>query len=560
MKNTTEATWWRAGLVFATTSLVGCIGDIGDRAPGSSHAPSGGGSTSPTGGPDPGAQACEEHDCSNVVDAVVVPMLAESGLELTEEDNAILCRRMAIDLTGLAPTLEEAEAHCAGHDPKEMAAYFMDKPSNAAAVDGTPPYVFVNRRFWSRLFTYDVGTVEHTFYADIRDLDQQVADLYAGAIHYDEFVTRVLAHPAFLKRFGAYYGEGYPEKVALRAALVFLGRDLLPVEAANLANLWRAWITVLFDDALTLPLYPDCPTGAIEGDIPCTHWHFGLDGSRCAGPKVPACQSDVLGVAEMIPEASAYTPREELSANDLEMLRVPGQLFVAQPELAQQAADMALAKYLGWWKAGIYKPTFDVPAVRAALAEKFVADGYDVRKLDFEIVTSVLYTQAARRTPSANVPLWAFGPTKHLPAVVWLDQMLPAIGTGYGVYDFRFGNAKWWPGHFEQYGPLNVYRIPLQQDIGDDGGLISVFTRRGVLEETCNANGVDPAASPEALIDRAFAGGLGRAATPGEKATLLQELGAEGADGCPDLASCDRSQLAIALCRSLYMTSTFTYY
>src|SRR5262245_52630562 len=163
---------------LALASGVGCVGQIEDPT-----GSAGSGGVGPGNGfPDSkaAAKACEEHDCSNTIDAVLVPMLAASGLEIIEEDNAVLCRRLAIDLTGLAPSAAEIVENCAGHDAKQIAEYFMNKPTNVAACDGSPPYVFVNRRHWSVPFAYDAGTVEHTFYAYIRELDQLVGDLYSG--------------------------------------------------------------------------------------------------------------------------------------------------------------------------------------------------------------------------------------------------------------------------------------------------------------------------------------------------------------------------------------------
>src|SRR4029079_5951596 len=101
-------------------------------------------------------------DCSNVVDAVVVRMLSENGLPLVLEDEGVLCRRLALDLTGLPPSTDEIGNECRGHTPKEMASYFMNKQtgpnvptmilnrSGVAVVNPNPstPYSFVNRRWW----------------------------------------------------------------------------------------------------------------------------------------------------------------------------------------------------------------------------------------------------------------------------------------------------------------------------------------------------------------------------------------------------------------------------
>jgi hypothetical protein len=218
--------------------------------------------------------------------------------------------------------------------------------------------------------------------------------------------------------------------------------------------------------------------------------------------------------------------------------------------------DASLRRYLGWWRAGTFVPKFDLPAVRSALAKRFVEDRYDIRKLDQLIVTSVLYTQAQTRPNATNVPLWAFGPTKMMPAVTWLDTFGFA-----GSWDFRFGDNKTPPEHFSKLPGVrySVYRGTAQSDLGDTGGLNAVIVRRGLLQDNCVADDVAADATLEALVDRAYLK-LGRHPTDEEKNVLLTQMKAPGSDGCPELASCDRRQTAIALCRSLYSTATFNFY
>src|SRR5579871_2644366 len=133
---------------------------------------------------DGGAGDAPPQTFGNVVDAVIVPMLAQHGLTAIPEDPAILCRRMAIDLTGIAPTPAEQANQCKGA-PRDVATYFMNKTSapnlptmavdNAGqpiAADPTTPYVWVNRRWWADRFQYQAGTnPASTFYVYVRDLD-----------------------------------------------------------------------------------------------------------------------------------------------------------------------------------------------------------------------------------------------------------------------------------------------------------------------------------------------------------------------------------------------------
>ncbi|HZU81542.1 MAG TPA: hypothetical protein VE987_01440, partial [Polyangiaceae bacterium] len=393
--------------------------------------------------PNGDGDGCPPGGCTNVIDAVVLPMLKQNGLPFVAEDPAVLCRRLAIDLTGLAPDTGEIADQCVGHTPLEVATYFMNKPSGANVPDGSPPYVYVNRRWWADRFQYDSGTnPASTYYTYVRALDAIAGDLYAGRIGYDAFARRALASPAFARRFGIFEANHDLVQIASQAYRVFLGREALPSEAEDLGNLWRGFTTKLMDEATSEATYPDCPVQYDQNmkRNGCRHYEVGLMGSQCAGANEAACQSTVLGPGQVLPSTATFVRYDALSTADLAQLETPGRLMAAQPEFAEAAVDAALLKYLGWWKAGWYRPDFDLPPVRDALVAKFVADGYDVRKLELEIVTSALYTQAAALAPSENAmdPIWAVGPTKMAYAEAWLDSVGQATGRKVGGCDYRF--------------------------------------------------------------------------------------------------------------------------
>jgi hypothetical protein len=241
--------------------------------------------------------------------------------------------------------------------------------------------------------------------------------------------------------------------------------------------------------------------------------------------------------------------------------------MAAQPEFAEAAVDRALVKYLGWWKAGFYRPDFDVPAVRDALVKKFVADGFDLRKLEREIVTSLLYTQAAARTPSQlpTVPIWAFGPTKLLYAEAWLDSVGRALARPAGGCDFRYdyGNAKVIPGvfnfalaprvsaNFYFTAAQNMGGCPAASTHGDPSGLVPAVERRVALAQLCpGALEAKPGATAFDLVTQAF-GGVGRPPSDFESSTLLRYMASSGQSGQP---------LMDALCTSLFASSSFSYY
>jgi len=541
---------------------------------------------------DGGAGDAPPQTFGNVVDAVIVPMLAQHGLTAIPEDPAILCRRMAIDLTGIAPTPAEQANQCKGA-PRDVATYFMNKTSapnlptmavdNAGqpiAADPTTPYVWVNRRWWADRFQYQAGTnPASTFYVYVRDLDQIVSDLYSGKIGYDVFAERALASPGFARRFGIFDANHDLVQLASQAYRVFLGREALPSEAEDFGNLWRGWNAVYMNEMQAEPLYPDCPITYDQqmNRIGCRHSELGLQGSQCAGASEVGCESTILGAGAVVPSANGFVRWANLSATDLAALQVPGKLMVAQPEFADAAVDMALAKYLGWWKAGFFRPDFDVPAVRDALVKKLVADKYDVRKLEMEIVSSVLYTQAARLQPNQlpTDPIWAFGPTKLLWAEAWLDTVGQALGKQVGGCDFRYtgtgqnridGFYVWPVGSgvskaFYFTNAQNMGGCPVAAPHADASGLVPAVTKRVVLSQLCPGAFKPTGTTLESLLNQEFAG-VGRAPTDGEAKTLLAHMGDPADGGCDpnNLGKCQWQPLADSLCTSLFATAQFNYY
>ena len=526
-----------------------------------------------------GAPDGAEPSAGNVVDAVVLPMLAANGLQVQPEDALILCRRLAVDLTGVVPTADEVQKVCA-QKSAEVASYFMNKPTAPNAVDGSPPYVWINRRWWADSFLYDSGVnPASTFYPYVRALDQLVGDLYAGKLGYDVFVEKALASPAFARRFGIFEANHDLVQIASQAFRVFLGREALPSEAEDFGNLWRGWTTRFQPEAQAEAAYPDCPVTYDQqmNRIGCRHYELGLLGAQCAGASLAGCQSTVLGAAQVVPSQAGFVAFSSLAAGDLQQLETPGRLMVLRPELAEAAVDRALAKYLGWWKAGFFRPDYDLPAVRDALVRKLIADHWDLRKLELEIVTSVLYTQAAARSAdrSTTVPIWAFGPTKLLYAEAWLDSIGQALGRPTGGCDFRFTGAGAFkiagyytfpraPGIGPTFYPANAQNLggcPVAAPHGDSSGLVPAVTRRVVLSQLCPGAIVPPAgASLSRLIDLAFAG-LGRPASDAERATLLKHLSAPAEGGCdPAKGACSLQPLADGLCTSLFASASFNYY
>ncbi len=519
---------------------------------------------------------------TNVVDQVVIPMLNQNGFAVSVEDPAILCRRLAVDLTGVAPSPAD-QAACAGLAPAAMADYFMNKPSGPNAPDGSPPYVFVNRRFWADSFQYETSfQVATTFYSYSRDLDALVGDLYSGKISYDVFARRALGSPAFARRFGIFEANHDLVQLASQAYRVFLGREALPSEAEDFGNLWRGWSTKFMDEATAETAYPGCPQvlNQLMQPVGCRHYELGLDGTQCADAQLAACESTVLGPAAAAPTALTFVRWSELNDTDLTMLETPGRLIASQPEFAEAAVDRALAKYLGWWKAGTYRPDFDVPAVRDALAAKFVADGFDIRKLELEIVTSVLYTQRAALGPNQlpTDPLFAFGPTKALYAEAWLDSVGQALSKQLGGCDWRYESVGTGVSKIDGFlnfpistgiakslyfnDAQNMGGCPVASVHGDNSGLVPSVTKRVALASLCPGSFKPQSGlALDALAKLEFAG-IGRAPNSTELQTLVTRMSVPADGGCDPaaLAACKTQALADALCTSLYASSLFNYY
>lgn len=511
----------------------------------------------------------------NVIDAIVLPMLQRSNLPIVRESDLALCRRMAIDLNGLPPTWEEAQAWCLGRTPDEMATHFMERASAPSAPDGSPPYVYINRRWWADRFQYDSSYYPATtFYPFVRDLDATVGELYAGHIDYRTFARRALASPAFARRFGIFDANQDLVQIASQAFRVFLGREALPSEAEDFGGLWRAWSGTAMSEADSQIAYPDCPTiyegGHRKG---CIHVELGLDGARCEGALRAGCQSSLFGGAAVIPSSPRFVRAKALPPADRLAIETPGRLLAARPEFAEAAVDLALRKYLGWWKAGWYRPDYDLPAVRDALARKFVSDGYDLRALEREIVTSQLYVQRAERPADESIgdPVWAFGPTKTLYGEAWLDALGQATGKRVGACEFRYNGylaAPNLPGYIDPpsfrpgfYAAIarDLGGCPIASAHGDPSGLVPAITRRSALATLC-AGAFPPrkGATLDELIDREFIA-LGSPPSEEERMQVRARLSGDGCDA-DQWVQCDQPAVADSLCQGLFGSAQFLYY
>jgi hypothetical protein len=505
------------------------------------------------------AQACAVvpgFGCGNAVDATLLPILSKDGVTPVLASDGELCRRYAIDLTGVIPSFADYQKYCLGKSPGAMVDHFMN-------LDG---YVRVNQRYWADAFLYDN---QDTWYQYIADLDAQVASLYRGEINYPDFVAIAVAHPAFVSKFGGENAVGY-------AYENFLGRQALPVERQDLLGLYRTWRRrPASDPALAYTRYGTC-NNASDCDVrlACTNGYciersnyieLYVDPTNCAGPLGGiACSSTMTGASAIL-QGVAPTSLADLTPAQWETLRTPGRVIANLPGFWETAADTVLKKYTGWWMAGT-TPADEVPAVRASLAAFFRRTAGDVRALERQVLTSAFYTMAATpQDPNDSVP-WHRGPTKPMAAEVWLDSVGAVVGANLGSCDWRYPNTS--PrslppalvpaqGQIDGFSYADAARVlggcpdHVSQLRTTNSGVLMTIQQREVLAQVCAsraATAIVGAPDAPALVRRFWRPAFLEEPNDGEVAAIAATLPNSG------------SATAVALCQLLPRTNPFLFY
>ena len=166
----------------------------------------------------PGCNEVPDPHCNNLVNRLIVPMLRGSNIPIHDESHSELCRRMALDLIGRTPTVEE-NAQCQRETPEQMADRFM----------ASPEYVRQQRRAWGERF-YNLDEQWYPYAVEVDDL---VELLYRDYIQYPEFIIRLIVHPGF---YASFRGDDWSSNVVRYA----LGRNARADEIAALRPLARA--------------------------------------------------------------------------------------------------------------------------------------------------------------------------------------------------------------------------------------------------------------------------------------------------------------------------------
>jgi len=253
-------------------------------------------------------------------------------------------------------------------------------------------------------------------------------------------------------------------------------------------------------------------------------------------------------------------------------LEKPGRLFAARAELWNEAADFALARWLGWWRSTANQPDSVLPEVRQALATWFRAQPRrDLRELYVIVMTSLLYTTSVDVESEGERPPWATGPTKLLEPEQLLDSVAYAVDRELGACDPHtdepIGRNFFWPQRLRETpaAPSFDYREAGQQLGGCLGaiepprnpGLPALLTHIDLARQLC-ANPAVPAditALPE-VADYLFARFLARAPTQQERTAL-----AAAATACTADPACgDARGFAREVCGALLRSTAFLYY
>lgn len=285
-------------------------------------------------------------DGEGSLDEIIRATMAERGASPQIAPDYQLCRRYAIDLTGVIPSPADLAA-CEGRSPAEMFDHFRSK-GPLPHTGGEPAYLWVNLLRDADHFLFSNGA-QFSQVAHIREFRDQLRRVYAEGMSYREFARWALESQMFLNRFPSGADR------ANASFFLFLGRDSLASEVP-VGNMWNGWVL----------REPDLPASAAEED-PDYH-EYDWDPSACSGGRT-LCSAEFWG-------RTGSTPAEAIDA------MLSSHLFV------EATVDRYWERLLGYPLPGV-----DYPDIRRTLVLGFVESGYDVNWLIREIATSPAYTQ-----------------------------------------------------------------------------------------------------------------------------------------------------------------------
>ncbi len=513
------------------------------------------------GGDSDAADPCAELEFDNVVDAAACPSIQGEGQEPVEADAIEFCRRAFIDLLGQSPTEVEYERDCKWHTKDEIVDSFMDRPD----------YIRTSQRMWADAFQMNSAV---THYGYIADLDAIAGELHAGTITLTQFAELATTHPGFLGRWDGLDLVAF----SFRA---FLGREATPAERLALAPLWHLWEERPAPD----PMQANAKRVVV-------------DTNNCASPNQSACNSDFWGDRTVIidpPMPDASDPelnvidQSTLDDAQWQVLRTPGELIAGQENFFESYVDRALARYLG------YDAGAELPLVRQALVDLMTEQGGNVRAVDREILTSILYTSTNRydEADAADAAQWDppywHGPIKQMDAEDWLASAYKLAGLEVAGCDHRYPEVQQGSVGFHPHtyptavggtAPDYTFRDKAQllggcpdriaQFRESRTGLIAALTQATLTAELCAMASTtspiyplgvitDPTDKSEAAlwdaIDQVYSAALIRPVMDG-----ASEGAQNGITLCRDDLDCTPTEFAVQACRLVLKSADFIYY
>jgi hypothetical protein len=367
--------------------------------------------------PAPPPPFCATCDTSHPLNAILLPAFEAAQRVPLIASERELCARLSVDLLGRVMSAAEAQTTCADRD---LADVILE-------MQGRPEYLVVSERHWADRFQLNDILGD---WRSLQSLYVLVDELHRGELDYQEFAIRAMAHPGLMT-------SDFEARPRVRRVFrSFMGRTASEGEENELAALFRTWLI----DYTTM-----------DPDFPSLYRATPLIAAGLCEP-LARCATTMFGGASMaFPNPDDFgTPFDELDAQTLAVLRIPGELLTAQPTFAEAAADEILDRYLDWDEGNrdIRTPGQLFPEVRQAVAD-VIRDGGDYPAAERLVLTSWLYTQTADVSDGVSItggdlddtsPLFV-GPTKALNAETWLAGVQRVTSYDLGACDNRYGDG-----------------------------------------------------------------------------------------------------------------------
>ena len=503
----------------------------------------------PTPATEPEPLGCTQNDeplCAQPLSRVVIDDLASRGLAPKLADREEVCRRLAIDTLGRAPT--PVQLHRCRTEPYE---------ETVDAWLASDAHAQLRRGIWFAMTAVQAGYGWDGHVEDFEDLVDAVAK---QTISYETFVSRLVLHPAFYQR--------HPGDDWFRAIYdVFLGRSARQDEVVGLGPLLSIWsqrsgyVGRSYASEIAFDLC-NCPTDGHACVSETLGTRIDMRGGACTNKRLLTRGRLIRLVDVTIDPAE---PGDQLYANrqmagppspatdeERERLEQFPRALIARPDFWEHAIDRELERLLGWWHTTFVVADSDIPEVRRMLLETLEETG-SLRDVERAILTSVLYRMSAFGDDAdEDVVQWANGPRKMMSGVAWANtasmalgapyEMCPPVGTQANPYGYRGSD----PYTVLCSSPLALAASPATLDAQRE--LANRICAKG---DDVLPDDFDPA-EPTSLEDAArhlVRTLLGRRATSAEMHGLAADMDAcvhEGGDALfPDDTGCDTEETAV---------------